>query len=77
MGTNPHPANNTFRQEQNDCHFANDIFNCIFLEETFCILMKISFKYICKGLIYKKSALIQVMAGCWTGNKPLQQLMLT
>ena len=37
---------NTLRPRQNGRHFANDIFNCISLNENFRILNKISLKYI-------------------------------
>ena len=34
---------------QNGCHFADDIFRCIFMNERFCILIKISLKFVPKG----------------------------
>ena len=37
---------NTLRQRQNGRHFADDFFKCIFLNENFWILHKISMKYI-------------------------------
>ena len=36
--------------EQNDCHFADDIFKCNFVIEKFYILIKISLKLVPKGL---------------------------
>ena len=53
-----------------DHHFADDLFRCIFVNEKFCILIRISLKIVPKGPIDKKSALIQVMAWHWTGGKP-------
>ena len=41
------------------------------------ILSKISLKFVLKGPIDNKPALIQVMAWCQTGNKPLPEPMLT
>ena len=38
--------------------FADDIFKCIFLNEKFCISIWISLKFVPKGLIDNKSALV-------------------
>ena len=57
-------------------HYANDIFRCIFLNEKFRILVRISLKFVSKGPIDNKWALVRVMAWHWIGNKPLPQLML-
>ena len=40
---------NTFRQRQNDLHFSDDIFKCIFLNENISISIKISLKFVPKG----------------------------
>ena len=61
---------------QNGCHFA-DIFKSIFMNEKFCILILISLKFVPKGLIDYKSALVQVMAWRWIGDKPLPETMMT
>ena len=45
--------------------------------EKFCISIKISLKFVPKGLIDDKSALIQVIARHWTGDKPLPEPMLS
>ena len=37
------------KPEQNVCHFANNIFNCIFLNANVCILIEISLNQICKN----------------------------
>ena len=62
---------------QNGCHFADDIFKCIFVNEKFCISNWISLKFVPNGLIDSKSVLVQVMAWRRTGVKPLPEPMLT
>ena len=37
---------NTLRPRQNGRHFADDIFECIFLNENVCIPIKISLKFV-------------------------------
>ena len=37
---------NTLRPRQNGCHFADDIFKCIFLNENIWTLIKISLKFV-------------------------------
>ena len=49
---------NSSPPEQNGCHFADDIFRCIFLNETFYILIKISLKFVPKGQIDNNPALV-------------------
>ena len=61
----------------NGCHFADDTLKCIFMNEKFFILIRISLKFVPEGLINSKSALVQVMAWRRTGNKPLPEPMLT
>ena len=61
---------------QNGRHFAGDIFLCIFMNEKFCILIKISQLFVSKGLIDNKTPLVQVMAWHRTGDKPLPEPML-
>ena len=65
------------RLKQDSRRFADGIFNCIFLTENICILIKISLKYIHKSLINNKSGLVQVMAWRRTGDKPLSETMMT
>ena len=43
---------------QNGRHFADNIFRCIFLNEKFCILIKISLKFVPKGPIDNNQALV-------------------
>ena len=54
---------------------ANDIFKCIFMNEKFCILIRILLNFIPKGSINSKSALVQAMAWCRTGDKSLPEPM--
>ena len=56
---------------------ANDIFKCIFLNENVRISIKISLKFVSKGSIDNKPALVLVMAWHRTGDKPLPEAMLT
>ena len=65
------------RHGQNGRHFADGVFKWIFIKEKSCILFQISLKFVPKGPIDKKSALVQVTAWCRTGGKPLPELMLT
>ena len=67
---------NTLRPRKNGCHFADNIFKCIFQNENVWILTKISLKFVPKGPINKIPALVQVMAWCRPGNKPLSQPMM-
>ena len=62
---------NILRQKQDGCRFADDVFKCIFCNENVCILIKISLKFVPKGLINNIPALDQVMAWRWSGDKPL------
>ena len=55
---------------------TDDIFKSIFNESVW-ISITISQKFIPKDPIDYKSALVQVMAWYWTGEKPLPESMLT
>ena len=68
---------NTLRPRQNGRHFTNDIFRGIFVYERFCILIKISLKFVPKGPIDNNSALVKIMTWHQIGNKPLSEPMLT
>ena len=57
-------------------NLADDIFNRIFLNENVWISIKISLKFVRKDPIDDKPALVQVMAWCRTGYKPLPEPML-
>ena len=67
---------NTLRPRQNGRHFTDDIFNSIFLNENVLTLIKISPKFVPKGLINNIPALVQIMAWRRPGNKPLSEPMM-
>ena len=47
------------------------------MNEKFCISIRISLQFVPNGLIDNKSALVQVMAWCPAGDKPLPEPLLT
>ena len=55
----------------------HNIFECIFMNEKFCVLIQISQTFVLKGPTDNKSVLVQIMAWCQTGSKPLFEPMLT
>ena len=67
---------NTLRPRQNERHFADDIFKCIFLNENIWIPIKISLKFVPKGSLYNIPALVQTMACRLPGDKPLSEPMM-
>ena len=67
---------NTLRPRQNGRHFPDSIFECIFLNENIWISLKISLKFVSKGPIYNIPALVQSMAWCLPGGKPLSEQMM-
>ena len=86
--SNPKPRQNTTKRtivckvnssplRQNSHLFADDIFRCIFVNEKFCILIKISLIFVPKGLIDKNPALVEILAWHRIGDKPLSEPMLT
>ena len=66
---------NTLRPRQNGRNFADDIFKCIFVNENVWIPIKISPKFVPKGLINNIPALVQIMAWRRPGDKPLSEPM--
>ena len=54
---------------------ADDNFKCIFLNENDRIPIRIPLKFVPRSLIDNKPALVQVMAWCRIGNKPLPEPM--
>ena len=58
---------NTLRPRQNGCHFADDTFKCISLDENDRTLIQISLKFVPKGPINNIPALVQTMAWCRPG----------
>ena len=53
-----HSVLNSSPPGQNGHHFADNIFRCIFMTEKFCILIKISLKFVPKGPIDNNPALV-------------------
>ena len=48
----------------------------VFLNENYCILIKIWLNFVSKNLIDNKSAWVQIMAWCRTGDTPLSGPMI-
>ena len=67
---------NTLRPRQNESHFADDIFKCIFLNENAGIPITISLKFVPQGPINNIPALVQKMAWRRPGDKPLSGPMM-
>ena len=67
---------NTLRPRQNECHFADDIFKCIFLNKNCSIPIKNSLKFVPKGPINYIPALVQIMAWRRPGDRPLSEAMM-
>ena len=63
----------TMKPRQNGCHFADDSFKYIFLNENVWISIEISLNVIPKGPINTIPALVQIMAWNWPGDKPLSE----
>ena len=62
---------------QNGHHFTYNIFRCIFVNEKYSILIKISLKFVPKGPNDNNPVLVQITAWCQIGDKSLFQPMLT
>ena len=69
-------AINTLRLRQNGCHFPDNIFKNIFLNENWWISIKISLKFILNGPINNIPALVGIMAWRRSGDKPLSEPMM-
>ena len=70
------PAFNTLRRRQNERHFADDVFKCIFLNDNVWISLNISPKFVPKGPINNIPALVQIIVWRRSGNKPLSEPMI-
>ena len=68
---------NTLTPRQNVRHFADDIFRCVFVNEMFCYVIKISLMFVLNGSVDNNSVLVEVMAWRRTANKPLPEPRLT
>ena len=66
----------TLRPRQNGCHFAANIFNCIFLNKNVWILIKVSLKFVPNVPTNNIPPLVLIMAWCRLGNKPLSEPMM-
>ena len=64
------------RPRQNGCHFADNIFKCIFLDENVWISIKISLTFVLKDPINNIPALVEIIAWRRPGDKPLSQPMV-
>ena len=67
---------NTLRPRQNGCHFPDDIFKCIFMNENVWIWIKISLKFVPSGSINNNPALFQITAWHRPSGKPLSEPMV-
>ena len=67
---------NTLRPKQNGRHLPDDIFKCIFLNESIWIWINISLKFVPRCPIDNIPALVQIMAWRWPGDKPLSEPMM-
>ena len=67
---------NTLRPRQNGRLLADDTFKCIFLNENVWGLAEIPLKYVPECRIDDKQALVQIMAWCRSGDKPLSKPMM-
>ena len=68
---------NILRPRQNRRHFTDDVFKCNFSNENVWISIKSSLKFVPQGPVNNIPALVQVMAWCRTGDKPLSEPMMT
>ena len=66
----------TSRLRQNGCHFADNAFKCILFNENIWISNIICLKFGPQGVIDNIPALVQIMAWCRPGNKPLSEPMI-
>ena len=67
---------NSLRPRQNGCHFADNTFKHIFLNENVCISIEISLKFVLKGPMNNMAAMVQIMAWRRPGDKPLCEPMM-
>ena len=67
---------NTLRPSQTGHHFPDDIFKFTFMNENIWIDIKTSLKLVPKGPFNNIVALVQIMAWCRPGDKPLSEAMI-
>ena len=70
------PCTYTSRPRHNEHNFPDDIFKSIFLNENAWISLNISLEFVPKVQINNIVALVQIMAWCQTGDKPLSEEMM-
>ena len=63
-------------RDKNGRHLPDDIFKCIFVNKNVWISLKISLKFVPKGLTNNTPALVQIMAWRRPGDKPLSEPMM-
>ena len=68
---------NILRPRQNGQQSAVDSFNCIFLTENCCVLVKISLIFVPKGPVDNNLALVQIMAWLQTDDQPLSEPIIS
>ena len=61
---------------QNGRHFADNIFKHLFMNEKWCIFIQISLRFVPKGAIDSKSALVQVMAWRRTNTLGINEVLI-
>ena len=76
LSTIPPMGINTLRPRQNGRRFTADTFKRIFSDESVRISIKILLKFVPKGPINNNPALVQIMAWCRSGDKPLSEPMM-
>ena len=67
---------NTLRSRKDGSYFVDDIFKSISWIKSICISIDILLKFVPKGPINHIPALVQIMAWCWPGDKPLFKPMM-
>ena len=67
---------NTLRPRQDGCHFPDDTFKLIFVNENIWISITISLKFVPRASINNISALVQILAWHQPGNKPSSEPMM-
>ena len=67
---------NSLRPRRDRRHFADDIFKCVFLNKNEWISLRISLKFVPKVWINNIPSLVQIMAWCRPGDKPLSEPMV-
>ena len=67
---------NTLRPRQDGRHFSEDTFNRSFLNENIIISSEISLNFVPKVRSNNITALVQIMAWRWPGDKPLSERMM-